>query len=456
MRLARCFFAAVALVLSASAWAQPTLAAGSQPLLPPNQVDGLAAVVGKEIVLHSEVFQQKEALDREFAQSGQPAPSLCAVFSELVVEKLLLHHAEIDSVVVSDPEVDDAIGRRVEQLAYQIGSQKKLEDYYKKSVLEIKEDLRPLMKNQMTAQRMQQTITEKVELTPKDVADFVYGIPKDSLPLINAEVEYAQLCIKPKVSDAAKLESIDRLKGLKARIEKGSSFASMAILYSEDPGSNKSGGEYKGIKRGQFVKEFEAVAFNLKPGDVSDPFETEYGFHICQVQAKRGEELDLRHILIKPRVEEKDVERAAATLDSLRAAIVSGQLAWREAVARYSDDKPTSANGGVAMNPQTTDTKWDLADLNAELLVQLDAVDSTGYSPVALYREPDGTMLFRVVKLIGRTEPHQANLASDFTKLKAFAENDKRNEVFKAWIRDKSKSTYIRIDPSFQSCPLPL
>ena len=159
----------------------------------------------------------------------------------LQVEKLLLHHAEIDSVVVSDPEVDDAIGRRVEQLAYQIGSQKKLEDYYKKSVLEIKEDLRPLMKNQMTAQRMQQTITEKVELTPKDVADFVYGIPKDSLPLINAEVEYAQLCIKPKVSDAAKQESIDRLKGLKARIEKGSSFASMAILYSEDPGSNKSG-----------------------------------------------------------------------------------------------------------------------------------------------------------------------------------------------------------------------
>ncbi|MDP4602814.1 MAG: hypothetical protein NWS95_07895, partial [Schleiferiaceae bacterium] len=163
-------------------------------------MDGLAAVVGKEIVLHSEVFQQKEALEREFAQSGQPAPSLCAVFSELVVEKLLLHHAEIDSVVVSDPEVDEAIGRRVEQLAYQIGSQKKLEDYYKKSVLEIKEDLRPLMKNQMTAQRMQQTITEKVELTPKDVADFVYGIPKDSLPLINAEVEYAQLCIKPKVS----------------------------------------------------------------------------------------------------------------------------------------------------------------------------------------------------------------------------------------------------------------
>jgi peptidyl-prolyl cis-trans isomerase SurA len=441
-----------ATVFGSALFAQPV----NTPVMPANQVDGIAAVIGKEIVLHSEVYQQKEALDREFAQSGQTPPSLCAVFSEMVVEKLLLHHAEIDSVVVSDAEVDDAIARRIEQLAYQIGSQKKLEEYYKKSILEIKEDLRPLMKNQMTAQRMQSTLTEKVELTPKDVADFVKQIQADSLPLINAEVEYAQLCIKPRVSTASKEEAIDRLKSLKARIERGSSFASMAILYSEDPGSNKAGGEYKGIKRGQFVKEFEAIAFNLKPGEVSDPFETEYGFHICQVQTKRGEELDMRHILIKPRVEEADVERAANTLDSLRSALVSGTIAWRDAVARFSDDKPTSANGGIAMNPNTADTKWDLADLNADLLVQLDQVDSTGLSPVALYREPDGTMLFRVVKRINRTEPHRANLGQDFTKLKALAENQKRNEVFKLWIKDKGTTTYIRIDPVFHNCPLPL
>jgi peptidyl-prolyl cis-trans isomerase SurA len=428
----------------------------ANPVMPANQVDGLAAVVGKEIVLHSEVYQQKEALDREFAQSGQTPPSVCAVFSEMVIEKLLLHHAEIDSVVVADAEVDDAIARRIEQLAYQIGSKKKLEDYYKKSILEIKEDLRPLMKNQMTAQRMQSTVTEKVELTPKDVADFVKSIPPDSLPLINAEVEYAQLCIKPKISTLSKQEALDRLKSLKARIERGSSFASMAILYSEDPGSNKAGGEYKGIKRGQFVKEFEAIAFNLYPGDVSEPLESEYGFHICQVQTKRGEELDLRHILIKPRVEEADVERAANTLDSLRSALVSGTLTWKDAVARFSDDKPTSANGGIAMNPNTADTKWDLADLNADLLVQLDQVDSTGFSPVALYREPDGTMLFRVIKLINRTEPHRANLGQDFTKLKALAENQKRNEVFKQWIKEKGATTYIRIDALFQNCPLPL
>lgn len=419
------------------------------------RVDGIVAVVGKEIVLQSDVEAQQEAMAREFQQMGRPAPTFCAVLGDLMTEKLLLHHAEIDSIVIADAEVDENIGRRLEQLIAQIGSQKRLEEYYKKSVVEIKEEMRPMMKNQMTAQRMQFTITEKIEVTPQDVAEFVRNTAADSLPLISAEVEFAVLIIKPKVSEKAEEESIERLKSLKARVEKGSSFSTLAILYSEDPGSNKSGGEYKGIKRGQFVKEFEAVAFNLKPGEVSDPFETEYGYHIVQLIVKRGEELDLRHILIKPKVEQKDMTEAKTLLDSVRSAIESGSMTFEKAVSEFSEDKETKLNGGVAMNPATTDVKWDIADLSVDIAYIVENLKIGELSPAALTRTSDGSEMFRLVKLTAKSQPHRANLQDDYNRLKIVAENVRKAEKMKSWLKEKAGTTYVRVLAEYEQCTLP-
>ncbi|MEY4887643.1 MAG: hypothetical protein RL767_1114, partial [Bacteroidota bacterium] len=327
----------------------------AQPML----ADGVVAVVGNEIILQSDVLIMRETLKRE----GQDR-SECEILKELILEKLLIHHAAIDSVIVEESEIDDNISRRLEQLVAQIGSERKLAEYYKKSILEIKEEMRPLMKNQLTAQRMQGTITENVKVTPVEVENMIRKMTLDSLPLIGTEVELGQIIINPKVSDKAEEEAIARLDQLRTRVLNGSSFATMAILYSEDPGSNRNGGEYKGIKRGQFVKEFDAVSYNLEVGEISKPFRTEYGYHIVQLQLKRGEELDLRHILVKPKLEQKDLDAAQERLDSIRLAVVSGKLTFEEAAEQFSEDEETKLNGGIMLNPNTMDLKFNLDQLD--------------------------------------------------------------------------------------------
>ena len=425
------------LTLAAPLWAQPI----------PVQVDGVVAQVGKEIILQSDIAIQREALSRE----GQTLTD-CQMIRELLLEKLLIHHAAIDSVIIAEEEIDENIDRRIDQLVGQIGTERRLEEYYGKSILEIKEEMRPLMRNQMTAQRMQMTITETIEVTPKEVEDAVALIPLDSLPLIGTEVELAQIIIEPKVSQQAEQDAIDRLNQLRDRILGGSSFATMAILYSEDPGSNRNGGEYKGIKRGVFVKEFEAIAFNLRPGEVSAPFRTEYGFHIVQLQVKRGEELDLRHILIKPKVEQADLDAAKNLLDSLRTAIMAGQVTFEDAAESFSADEESKLNGGVMMNPMTTDVRWNVEDLDRGIFYAIEKIETGGISEPALVRKPDGQEIFRILQLRDRVAPHRANLAQDFSLLKNYVQNQRKQSKMLQWVEDKKAETYIYQAPSYEGC----
>ncbi|HAG05479.1 MAG TPA: hypothetical protein DDY62_05655 [Cryomorphaceae bacterium] len=425
------------LTLAAPLWAQPI----------PVQVDGVVAQVGKEIILQSDIAIQREALSRE----GQTLTD-CQMIRELLLEKLLIHHAAIDSVIIAEEEIDENIDRRIDQLVGQIGTERRLEEYYGKSILEIKEEMRPLMRNQMTAQRMQMTITETIEVTPKEVEDAVALIPLDSLPLIGTEVELAQIIIEPKVSQQAEQDAIDRLNQLRDRILGGSSFATMAILYSEDPGSNRNGGEYKGIKRGVFVKEFEAIAFNLRPGEVSAPFRTEYGFHIVQLQVKRGEELDLRHILIKPKVEQADLDAAKNLLDSLRTAILAGQVTFEDAAESFSADEESKLNGGVMMNPMTTDVRWNVEDLDRGIFYAIEKIETGGISEPALVRKPDGQEIFRILQLRDRVAPHRANLAQDFSLLKNYVQNQRKQSKMLQWVEDKKAETYIYQAPSYEGC----
>ena len=425
------------LTLAAPLWAQPIQV----------QVDGVVAQVGKEIILQSDIAIQRDALARE----GQTLTD-CQMIRELLLEKLLIHHAAIDSVIIAEEEVDENIDRRIDQLVGQIGTERRLEEYYGKTILEIKEEMRPLMRNQMTAQRMQMTITETIEVTPKDVEDAVALIPLDSLPLIGTEVELAQIIIEPKVSPQAEQDAIDRLNQLRDRILGGSSFATMAILYSEDPGSNRNGGEYKGIKRGVFVKEFEAIAFNLRPGEVSAPFRTEYGFHIVQLQVKRGEELDLRHILIKPKVEQADLDAAKNTLDSLRSAILAGSITFEKVAETYSADEESKLNGGVMMNPMTTDVRWNVENLDRGIFYAIEKIQPGEISEPALVRKPDGQEIFRILQLRDRVAPHRANLAQDFSLLKNYVQNQRKQAKMLQWVEDKKAETYIFQAPGYEGC----
>lgn len=415
----------------------------AQPVL----ADGVVAVVGNEIILQSDVSIMKETLKRE----GQDR-SECEVLNELILEKLLVHHAAIDSVVVDDAEIDDNISRRLEQLIAQIGSERRLTEYYKKSVVEIKEEMRPLMRNQLTAQRMQSTITENVKVTPVEVENAIKGLPLDSLPLIGTEVELAQIIINPKVSAKSEQEAIERLDQLRTRILNGSSFATMAILYSEDPGSNRNGGEYKGIKRGQFVTEFDAVSYNLEVGEISKPFKTEFGYHIVQLQAKRGEELDLRHILVKPKLEQKDLDIAQGRLDSIRTAIKAGTLSFESAAERFSEDEETKLNGGIMLNPNTMDVTFNLDQLDRGIFYAIQNLEVNDLSEASLVRDPQGKEYFRLIHLRNKIDPHRANLKQDLTLLKQYVENQRRQQTMDAWVARKKAETALKVNGSYADC----
>jgi peptidyl-prolyl cis-trans isomerase SurA len=415
----------------------------AQPIL----ADGVVAVVGNEVILQSDVSIMKETLKRE----GQDR-SECDVLNELILEKLLVHHAAIDSVVVDDAEIDDNISRRLEQLIAQIGSERRLTEYYKKSVVEIKEEMRPLMRNQLTAQRMQSTITENIKVTPVEVENAIKALPLDSLPLIGTEVELAQIIINPKVSTKSEQEAIERLDQLRTRILNGSSFATMAILYSEDPGSNRNGGEYKGIKRGQFVTEFDAVSYNLEVGEISKPFKTEFGYHIVQLQAKRGEELDLRHILVKPKLEQKDLDIAQGRLDSIRTAIKAGTLSFEAAAERFSEDEETKLNGGIMLNPNTMDVAFNLDQLDRGIFYAIQNLNVDDLSEASLVRDPQGKEYFRLIHLRNKIDPHRANLKQDLALLKQYVENQRRQQTMDAWVARKKAETAFKVHDAYSEC----
>jgi len=415
----------------------------------PKTVDGVAAIVGGDIILKSEIEEQYDVFNR---QNFGESVSHCEVFEELLFQKLLIHHAEIDSVTVGEDEVEANMDRRIQQLIMQMGDQQKLEEFYEKSVVEIKEEMRTLIKEQLVAQRMQMTIVEGIEVTPSEVRSFYESLPQDSVPLINAEVEISQIVKYPEVSKEAEKEVVDKLAGLKERIENGTSFSSMAILYSEDPGSNKKGGEYKGIQRGVFVKEFEAVAFNLRKGEISDPFKTEFGYHIVQLLEKRGEELDLRHILIKPKLSQEDLKEAKNFLDSVASAINTGDLTFEDAARMYSEDENTRFNGGKMSNFQSGNNKFEISQLDRGLFGVVNNLGAGELSESSFFVSDDQREAFRIVRVDAKFEPHRANLDLDFTRIKGFALQEKQARLVDEWKDEKLQETFVKVNSGYYPC----
>lgn len=435
-------FAITFIFLSTISFAQPQI------------LDKVVAVIGKNPLLLSEVetnlLQQKEKQDLG-------ANPKCKVFEDLMFQKLLLAQADRDSIVVADNEVDGELNRRIQYYVGMLGSEEKFEEFYGKRISVFKDELRDDVRDQLQAQKMQQKITGDTKLTPSEVRAFYNTLDLDSLPLINSELEIGHIVKKPPVSDEAKKMVREQLEIYRQRVVKGESMAVLAALYSEDPGSAKNGGRYESVMRGMMVPEFEAVAFRLKAGEVSEIFETTYGFHFIQLVARKGESVDVRHILMAPKISQADIYKAKQQLDSIRQEIIDGKITFQNAAIKYSDDKDTKQNGGLLVNPASNSTKWELDEIgqmDQNLVFMLENQMKVGDVSPVIQHQMDAKQVWRIIYLKSRTEPHKANLKDDYTKLLNMATYNHQKKLIADWITKKSKSTYIKIDDEFNSCKL--
>jgi len=413
-------------------------------------IDQIVAIVGRQVVLQSDI--ESQALQMR-AQGYYTSGDLkCEVLEEMLYSKLLVNQAILDSVEVSDDEVRSEMERRLNYFINQIGSEAKLEEYYKKSISEIKEDFSDVIKEQLLAQRMQQKVTADLKVTPDEVRRFYKNIPKDSLPIVNTEFELEQISVNPKIKEAEILRVKNQLRNFKERINNGESFATLAVLYSQDPGSATKGGELGFVSRGDLVPEFSAVAFNLEPGEVSKIVKTDYGYHIIQLIDKKGERINCRHILLKPKISPDEKIKAKQRLDTIRQDIIDGKITFKEACWKYSDDKDTRLNGGVMVNPMTGNSRWEASQLEPKIAYAIKDLKVGEISKPFEAEDANGKTVYKIVLLKTKTEPHPANLTDDYQRIQDMALQKKKGEFMQEWVAKKIKNTYLKIDENFKRC----
>jgi len=414
-------------------------------------IDGVMAVVGANIVLKSEVEAQYLQFRMQGNIKGSPEKVKCQIFETLLFQKLMLNQSQIDSVKVNDIQVEAEMDRRLRYLLQQAGSQEKLEEYYQKSMVEFKNEMRDVIKEQMMIETTQQKITKDVTVTPSEVKAFYKKLPKDSIPEVSSEYEIGMIVKNPVMGDEEKEAVKVKLKSFKERIKNGDDFATLAILYSEDPGSSKKGGELGLFKRGEMRTEFEAAAFRLKPGEVSDIVETADGFHIIQMIERKGEYINVRHILLQPKFSIQSLNQAKSFLDSVGTLIRSKKVVFADAVAKFSDD-PSRNNGGLIINGATGNSRFEASQLDPKIFLVVDKMKVGEISQAVIYKSDRGKDEYRVYYLKERTVPHKANPEQDYAKLQQWALDSKKNDVIDEWIKQKITKTYISIKEPYTHC----
>jgi len=416
-------------------------------------VDKVIAVLGSDVILLSELNQQYVM----YLNSGNPVDEKvkCMILQQMLVQHLLKQQADIDSVMVDDKQVDDELDRRMRAQIQRAGGQDRLEEFLNKSVLQYKDELRPDVKDQLQANKMQGTITEKVSITPSEVKKYYESYKKDSLPDISAEYEVGEIAINPELTKAEKQRFFDKLDAIRLRVKSGEDFGFLAKTYSEDPGSAGEGGDLGFFDRTQMAKEFTAYAFKLKPGELSPVFETDFGFHILQVVERRGEQVHARHILIRPQTTAQSLERAKLHADSVYTSIQSNKISFSAAASLYSADKESKYNGGMILfadnvTARTTFIPADKLDPKTFLVVDTMKVGEVS-KPVA-YTGRDGKEGYKIVLLKSKIAPHKGNLEQDYAKFKEKAQEQKSDRVMSEWFEKRRENTYIRIDEEYQGC----
>jgi len=414
-------------------------------------VDKIEAVLGDEIILTSEIESQY----LQYLSQGNIKSSeiKCQIIEDLLFQKLLINQAKLDSLNVSDEEVETEINKRLTYFESQLGSVEKVEDYFGKSKAEISEELAKVIKEQFLAQRMQTQLTSSIKVTPAEVRD-AYALLSDAeIPTMPTQVEVAQIVIKPKITNEQKDEIRARLNSFRERVYNGEDFKMLATLYSDDPGSATKGGELGFVNRGDLVPEFERAAFRLKEGEISEVVESQFGYHIVQLIERRGEQINVRHILVKTKVNATALQGAKLKMDSIANQISTGALTFDEAVSKYSDDKNKS-NGGLLLNPNTMSTLHILDDMAPALRLVVESLAEGGVSAPSVIQMQDENKAYRILRLNKRIETHKANLVDDFSKIKEYSMNAKKQETLEKWMNKTIAKTYIKLSDTLSECEL--
>ncbi len=436
------FFLVAAIWFAGSAMAQPQI------------IDEIVAVVGDKIILQSDL--ELQAL--QAAQQGYIGEDVkCQLLDQMLTAKMFVIQAELDSILVDPSEVDNELDRRIDYYVNLFGSTQAFEDFYGKSIIQIKEEFRRDIEQQILAERMQAKISGDVKVTPSEVKEFFNSIPGDSLPFIDAQVEVGQLVIYAKVSEEQKEYAQEKLKGYKEKIDDGTrTFEYIADTYSEDEAALK-GGVIGTFQRGERSKEFDAVAWNLHPGEISEIVYTEDGYELIKMSERMGNKATFQHILIKAKISDDDLFASFMKCDSIRNLINSDKITFTKAVYDFSEDKNTKNSGGMYLNPQSGSSKIEitaLKEFDPMLVFMLDTLKVGNISSPSAYQESESKQGSRLVYLKTKTNAHVLNLDDDYDRIQEVSLQNKKQEAMIEWLVDKIAKTYIRIEPKYQSCEI--
>jgi peptidyl-prolyl cis-trans isomerase SurA len=417
------------------------------------KIDGISSVVGDFIILDSDI--DKVLIDMESQGISTRGVSKCQLLGKLMEDKLYAHHAIQDSLELSDNEIYDYVDRQLEYFTEQLGGIEKVLEFYKKrDEISFRDELFEINKTQRLSEMMQESIVEKVEITPEEVRQFFQSIPVIDLPIFGTELEIAQIVIEPKVSEEENQRIIDQLKLFREDIlEGGMSFASKALLYSQDPGSRSKGGKYTlNRKKPRMTKEFRDVAFSLREDEISQPFKTDFGWHILKVDKIRGQEIDIRHILLIPKISDDEMRSAKDEIDKLRERIADGEITFSDAALRFSDEKETRLNGGVLINPSTNDNRFELTKMDPLLYSQIKDLNDNQMSMPLLDNSDNSISKYKILKITNRFEEHKADFSTDYVKIKELALTDKQLKTIKKWMEEKIEETFVNVNSDSSYC----
>ena len=414
-------------------------------------IDKVVAVVGSNIILQSDIEEQYMQYRLQGGMKGSASSIRCEILEDLLFRKLMLNQAELDSITVTDEQIDSEVERYVRYYISQLGSVEKLESYYDKKIAEIREDLHKSLKEKQLMDEVQRSIVSGVSATPSDVREFYRNIPKDSIPMVSAQYEIAEIVKKPPITLDEKLAVKNELYALRARILKGERFSTLARIYSEDPGSAAKGGELGFQGRGDFVAEFEAAAFSLKEGEISEVIETEYGFHILQLIERRGDYVNVRHILRTLKVSPEALQVAYNELDSIANLIRNDSITFDEAVTQFSDE-PDKVNGGYLINELDGSTMFAAEDLDQQVSVVINRLQVGEVSDPVPMKTSNGKEAYRLLIIKKKTTPHKANLKDDYALIQQWTMQKQRQDAINKWIGAKSSKAYVKISEEYRDC----
>ena len=411
-------------------------------------IDKIIAVVGEKQILYSEIQSQKLQMKQQGIDQIKNMD--CYLLDEFMLQQLLIYQAEIDSIEVTEEMVKGELDQRIQYFSAQIGGNEALEEYYGKSIQEIKEEFFTQIENKMKAQKMQQEISESISISPKEVKDFFNSIPYDSIPYINSKVKVSQLAITPSISYTQKNKAKEKLSNIRNRIIANElSFSVAAEFYSSDPGSKNNGGNFGWVDRGDFVPEFDAIAFNIPIGSISEVFESPFGFHILKIEKRRGDQYYGSHILVKSEKSDNELKEIKIQLQDIINNVKNGKLSWGEAIKKYSTDENYN---GIIYNESLGDMYWDMQNIDKNIFVGIKNLKIGEFSDFQYFEDNKGNAGYRIFRLEDQTKPHLANLNEDYEFIRKYVLDQKKISEMNKWIVKTAKLTYVKVDPLYSNC----